>query len=248
MNFDKEGLNTLRLQKFALKARNVKLTDEDLARYKTFKTQEGEILLQKAIVEGFVVEAKKYDNRRLMLTDMSEWLQVIFYLEMLQPYNFCIDRYSHYVSETDEVRERKTISCKMSAEQLCSKFKPEEIEGINLEEMKKTLDYLFSFLGSYSSQLCEEKSNRISYGKDYMNAHAFINSNELDQLRRLLNISIENVSDTIKSLTIMSLRRYNKAMENEVKPLAQFYDSFIQTLESFQKEIEERNKKDTVIQ
>jgi len=250
--FNKQELDELRLQKLASKKRNENLTDKDLDRYKTLKKQEGEILLQKSIVEQFDVKAQKYDKRRLMMTDMIEWLQKIFYLEMLQPHNFYINRSPHHISRTDEVHERKTIFCNMSPEQIRLKFKAEEIKGINLEEMKKTLDYLFSFLDKYFVRLCDEKSKRINCGKDYMNAQAFINSNEFDQLCHSLNVDssviMEKISNKIKDSSIKSLRQNEKVMENTVKPLTQFYDSFIQTLESFQKEIEERNKKDTVIQ
>jgi len=252
MDFNKKELDTLSSQKVALKEREENLTERDLDRYKILKKQEGEMLLQESIVKYFLVKTQKYDKRRLMMTDMSEWLQKIFYLEMLQPHNFHINHYPWYISETDEMHERKTISCNMSAEQIRSKFKAEEIEGINLEEMKKTLDYLFSFLGEYSVRLCDEKSNQINCGKGYMNAQTFINSHEFDQLRHLLNmessLTMEKISDMIKVFSIKSLRQDKKVMENEVKPLAQFYDSFIQTLESFQKESEERIKKDTVIQ
>jgi hypothetical protein len=173
---------------------------------------------------------------------------------MLQPHNFCINDYPYYISETDEVYERKTISCNISPEQirLFSKIKPEGMEGINLKEMKKTCDYVFTFLDRYSTQLLGEKSDRIKCVKGYIKAQAFINSNKFDQFRHLLKVnnsfSIENVSNMNKIFSIKSLRQAKKVMENEVKPLAQFYDSFVETLESFQKEIEERNKKDTVIQ
>ncbi|NDD59221.1 MAG: hypothetical protein EBZ47_08255, partial [Chlamydiae bacterium] len=253
MDFDKKELNTLRSQKWALEERNEKLTDKDLDRYKTLKKQEGEILLQKTIIERFDVKTQKYDKRRIMMTDMSEWLQKIFYLAMLQPHNFCINDYPYYISETDEVYERKTISCNISPEQirLFSKIKPEGMEGINLKEMKKTCDYVFTFLDRYSTQLLGEKSDRIKCVKGYIKAQAFINSNKFDQFRHLLKVnnsfSIENVSNMNKIFSIKSLRQAKKVMENEVKPLAQFYDSFVETLESFQKEIEERNKKDTVI-
>lgn len=118
MNFDKKELKTLRSQKWALEEKNEKLTDKELERYKILKNKEGEILLQNAMVERFVTKTQKYDKRRRMMTDMSEWLQKIFYLEMLQPHNFYINHSPYYISETDEVHERKIISCNISAEQI----------------------------------------------------------------------------------------------------------------------------------
>lgn len=243
--FNKEELNQLKLRKGMLKQKGVTLETQDLERYQTLGRQEGEVLLQEAVIALLEVQSKKYNNRRILMTDMSEFFQKFFYLVMLQPQSIAFSSHSYYLQEAEERRENKYIMWNGSVEQISSKFKPEDREGIDLEKMKETCSYIFGFFNEYVLQLQHTKSeNQISFGKSYLKSQKVINSNAFNKVRNLIplsdSFSNENISEVVKYFLIKNLRKDKKQMENEVKPLANFYLLFIETLESFQKEVGER--------
>lgn len=246
IGFDKEKLAQLKLQKLALKEKGISLNVQDLGQYKALKQQEGEIILQEAVVEYFDAQVERYNKRRTFITDMPEIFQKLFYLELLHPQRLYISSHSYYISQSDETHEHKSVVWDASESQVLSKIKPEQIAGIDLEELEKASKYIFGFLDKYVYQLDNEKSDRISGGKDYTKVQKIINCSQSDQVLNSLKLNNlipqEDLNQMFKKFYIKTLRKDKEKMENEIKPLALFYLSFIQTLESFQKEVAERKK------
>ncbi|MBL9029921.1 MAG: hypothetical protein JNK42_05590 [Caedimonas sp.] len=239
--FNKEELNQLKLQKLKFKEEGTTLETQDLERYKVLKKQEDEFILQESIVESLQAQSKKYDRRRIAMTDMGVIFQKIFYIEMLQPQSIITSSYFYYISKIEEMRELKLIDLSGSADKISSKFKPEDIEGTDLNEMKKRCDYIFNFLKEYIYKLHNEEARRIDHGRRCLENQRIIDSNKFSNVLNLLKLngsfSNKDISELVNYFEIKELRKEKKQMENKVRPLANLYLSFFKNLESFQKEI-----------
>jgi hypothetical protein len=237
--FNAERYKTLKQHKIECPPEEFKQSEAYEA-YKQLRAQQGEILLQENAIKDLNLKSQAYNQYREAMSSLPHMLQQVFYLTYLQPEAIYISSSGYYHYKYPIAIETQHIDLQNIEHHIRNLTTAPSADTI--KPLQKEGSLVFDFLKRRAYNFQEREIKPAQEAREFFKLQE---AKEMKEFVFLLPTDMPKVElykkfiAYQKKVTIKQLRAYKKKLENEITPLAQFYNGTIEALKTFQQEVKE---------